>query len=87
MKYIKFGFGRATDDASHEVRDGHISREEAVSLVKRYDGEFPERYFQDFLDYLEITSVEFWDIVDTWRPQHLWEKDQNKWKLRKTVFE
>ena len=87
MKYIKFGFGRATDDASHEVRDGHISREEAISLVKRYDGEFPERYFQDFLDYLKITSAEFWEIVDTWRPQHLWEKNENKWKLKKTIFE
>ncbi len=87
MKYIKFGFARATDDASHEVRDGHISRDEAISLVKRYDGEFPEKYFQDFLDYLDITSGEFWDTVDSWRPPHLWIKDQNKWKLKKTVFE
>ena len=87
MKYIKFGFARATDDASHEVRDGHISREEAISLVKRYDGEFPEKYFHDFLDYLDITSGEFWDTVDSWRPSHLWTKDQNKWKLKKTVYE
>ena len=87
MKYIKFGFARATDDASHEVRDGHISRDEAISLVKRYDGEFPEKYFQDFLDYLDITSGEFWDTVNSWRPPHLWIKDQNKWKLKKTVFE
>ena len=85
MKYIKFGFARATDDASHEVRDGHISRDEAISLVKRYDGEFPEKYFQDFLDYLDITSGEFWDTVNSWRPPHLWIKDQNKWKLKKTA--
>jgi N-acetyl sugar amidotransferase len=87
MKYIKFGFARATDDASHEVRDGHITRQEAISLVKRYDGEFPEKYFQDFLEYLDITSTEFWDVVDSWRPSHLWKKDQNQWKLKKTVFE
>ena len=86
MKYVKFGFGRTTDDASHEVRDGRISREEAVSLVKRYDGEFPEKYFQDFIDYLGISNVEFWDVVDSWRPSHLWKKDQNSWKLKKTVF-
>ena len=86
MKYIKFGFGRTTDDASHEIRDGHITRDEAVSLVKRYDGEFPEKYFQDFLNYLGITPVEFWDTVDSWRPSHLWEKNENSWKLKKTVF-
>ena len=87
MKYIKFGFARATDDASHEIRDGHINREEAISLVKRYDGEFPEKYFNDFIDYLGITNVEFWDVVDSWRSPNLWIKDQNKWKLKKTVFD
>ena len=87
MKYIKFGFGRATDDASHEVRDGHITREEAISLVKSYDGEFPDKYFHDFIKYLAITDEEFWKIVDSWRPPHLWDKDSNTWKLKKTVFE
>ena len=87
MKYIKFGFGRATDDASHEIRDGHITRDEAISLVKNYDGEFPDKYFQDFIDYLGITNIEFWKIVDSWRPKHLWTKTSNAWKLKKTVFE
>jgi N-acetyl sugar amidotransferase len=87
MKYIKFGFARATDDASHEVRDGHISREEAISLIKIYDGEFPKKYFNDFLNYLNITSAEFWDVVDSWRPPHLWTKESNQWKLKKTIFE
>ena len=86
MKYIKFGFGRATDDASHEVRDGHISRDEAISLVKRYDGEFPEKYFQDFLNYLDISQSYFWEVVDSWRSPHIWEKKGNKWKLKKTVY-
>ena len=56
MKYIKFGFGRTTDDCSHEIRDGHIDRVEGIALVNRYDGEFPKRYYQDFLDYLEMGS-------------------------------
>lgn len=87
MKYIKFGFGRTTDDASQEVRDGRITREEAISLVKRYDGEFPEKYFHDFLDYLGISNVEFWENVDKWRPPHLWTKVSNTWKLKKTISE
>ena len=87
MKFIKFGFGRATDDASHEIRDGHISREEAVALVKRYDGEFPKKHFQDFLDYLDINEDHFWAVADSYRLPHIWKKIGNKWALRKTVFD
>lgn len=87
MKYIKFGFGRATDDASHEVRDGHITREEAIALVKRYDGEFPKKYFNDFLEYLDITEDHFWNVVDSYRLPHVWKKLDDGWELTKTVFE
>ena len=86
MKYIKFGFGRATDDASHEVRDGHITRDEAVALVKRYDGEFPKKYFADFLEYLGITEEHFWSVVDSYRLPHIWSKADGSWKLRKAVY-
>ena len=85
MMFIKYGFGRATSDASHEVRDGHITREEAVSLVKRFDGEFPERSFKTFLDYVDLESNEFWEIVDRFRLEHIWKKQGNTWKLRKQV--
>lgn len=86
MKYIKFGFGRTTDDASHEVRDRHISREEASALVKRFDGEFPEKYFQDFLEYLDITEEHFWDVVDSYRLPHVWSQEKDGWKLKKTAY-
>jgi len=87
MKYIKFGFGRTTDDTSHEIRENHISRDEAIALVKKFDGEFPEKYFPDFLNYLGISESEFWKIVDSWRLQHIWKKEENgNWILRKTVY-
>ena len=74
LMYIKYGIGRATSDASHEVRDGHINRDEAVALVHRFDGEFPHKGFDIFLDYLDLTKDEFWDIVDRFRQEHIWEK-------------
>ena len=43
--FIKFGIGRATYDASQEIRNNHITREEGAALVNRFDGEFPDRYF------------------------------------------
>lgn len=85
MAYIKFGIGRATSDAAHEVRDGHLKREEAVQLVRRYDGEFPAKYFPEFLNYLNLDKDYFHEIVDQWRRQHLWKKEHGKWNLRKMV--
>lgn len=57
--FIKFGYGRAMMDASQEVRNGDIERDEAVALIKRYDGEFPERFAAEVFEYLSIDSREF----------------------------
>ena len=57
--YIKFGIGRATYDASQEIRHQEINREEAVALIRRYDGEFPERFAAEVFKYLSISETEF----------------------------
>ena len=85
LMFIKFGIGRATSDAAHEVRDGHLTREEAVQLVGRFDGEFPEKFFDVFLEYCDITEEYFWEVVDSWRPEHIWKKVEDKWVLRHKV--
>ena len=85
LQYVKFGIGRATSDAAQEIRSGHLTREEGVSLVHRYDGEFPVFWFKAFLEYLNITKEEFWDIMDKYRAPHLWEKKNGKWILKYKV--
>lgn len=57
--YIKFGIGRATYDAAQEIRSEDIDRDEGIALVRRYDGEFPERFFEEILAYLSIPETEF----------------------------
>lgn len=57
--FVKFGIGRATYDASQEVRSGDIEREEAVALIKRYDGEFPQRWADEIFRYLSIDEESF----------------------------
>ena len=57
--FIKFGIGRATYDAAQEIRSGDITREEGVALVKRFDGEFPERFAEEIFAYLSIPEKEF----------------------------
>jgi len=82
--FIKFGIGRATYDASQEIRNKHINREEAIALVNRFDGEFPDKYFNEIMDYLEIDSDYFLsELTDRFRSPHLWGKDEKgNWKLR-----
>ena len=86
--FIKFGIGRATYDASQEIRNRHLTREDGVALVKKFDGEFPDRYFQEIMEYLEIDSEYFKNaLTDKFRSPHLWlNDDQGNWGLRKTVF-
>jgi N-acetyl sugar amidotransferase len=83
--FIKFGIGRATYDAYQEVRNNKITREEAVSLVKKYDAEFPQRYFQEFLDYININEATFWKTINSFRSSHLWKKEKNNWTLKYQV--
>lgn len=85
MRYIKFGLGRCIDDAAHEIRDGHLTREEGLTLVRKYDGEFPNKYFKEFLEYLDITEKHFWEVVDSWRSPYLWKKANGKWQLKDPI--
>jgi hypothetical protein len=82
---IKFGIGRATYDAAQEVRNGKITREEAVHLVHKYDQEFPQKYYADFLSYIGLSDAEFWATVDTFRSPHLWDKGADGWRLKHQV--
>ena len=86
LSFIKFGIGRATSDTAHEIRDGKITREEGIALVKKYDGEFPKKYFHEFLEYCSITEKEFNEVIDSWRSDHLWVNEEGEWKLRHAVW-
>ena len=87
LGYIKFGIGRATSDTAHEIRDGYLTREEGVELIKKYDGEFPEKYFKTFLDYCDIPEERFWEIIDSWRSDHIWINNNGKWNLKKHIWD
>lgn len=86
--YVKFGIGRATYDSSQEIRNGDITRQEGVNLVKRFDGEFPNQYLEDNLKYLELSLEEFTSIIDSARPEHLWKINSNgTWELKNKIWE
>ena len=87
LSYLKFGIGRTTSDTAHEIRDGKITREEGIELVKKYDGEFPKKYFTEFLTYCDISEEEFWNYINVWRSDHIWTQQNGDWKLKYPIWE
>lgn len=85
MMYLKFGFGRATQDAGIEIRRGAMSRDQAVNLVRLYDGQYPKQHLDLYLDYYEMTKHEFDAIVDKWANKKLFTKKQGFWEPNFTV--
>ncbi len=83
---IKFGIGRATYDAAQEIRNRKITREEGVNLVKRYDTEFPNKYFKEVLQYLDISEQTFWSCINKGRSPHLWKFENREWELRNPIW-
>lgn len=77
IKYYKFGFGFATDEACYDIREGRLTREEAIRYVKEYDGKCAERYIKEFCDYIDISISEFWKVVDGFVNKNLFYKDYN----------
>jgi len=86
MAFVKFGIGRATSDASHQIRDELITRDEGVELVHQYDDEFPKQYLNDTLEYLNLNLKKLNEIIDKFRRPIIWKKENNDWKLNNQVF-
>lgn len=84
---LKFGVGRATSDAAHEVREGLIDRDEAIALVKRYELEFPDRNYDFFLDYTGLDRDKFEVLANKFRADHLWVQRNGEWALRHPIWE
>lgn len=80
IKYLKFGFGFATDEVCYDIRENRLDREDGIWLLQKYDGKCADHYIKEFCDYISITVEEFWQTVDKYVNRDLFEKDANgKW--------
>ncbi len=84
LKFLKFGYGRATDHASEEIRARRMTREEAIELVKKYDHVRPST-LDLYLDFLGITEEEFEEFIEPMRDPAIWEKTPEGWVLKDSV--
>lgn len=76
LMYLKFGFGRANQDASIEIRRRAMDRDQALELVRIYDGQYPEEWENLYLDYFKMSADEFHKILNRWTNGELFEVGQ-----------
>jgi N-acetyl sugar amidotransferase len=76
LKYIKFGYGRASDHVSKDIRLGVMTREKGIEMVKKYDHVKPRDLYR-WLDYVDMTEEEFDRVCDTFRDPSVWWKDES----------
>lgn len=83
LKFVKFGFGRATDHACIDIRNGRMSRKEAIELVKQYDGELRPQTIDLFCSHYDISHHEFWSVIRQFMNKDLFDlvdgKPTRKW--------
>lgn len=81
-KYPKFGFARATDIAVLWIREGRITREEAVKLVNERDGILDQITLEDFCETMNYSFREFWDLLEPHWNRDLFEQDGPLWRKK-----
>ncbi len=81
FKFLKYGFGRATDHVCMQIRRNRFTRAEGIELVKMHDGKFPWSYLgkslADILEPIGVSVDEFVEICDRFTNTSLFEKDSN----------
>jgi len=86
IKLLKFGYGSATDKASLDIRAGKITREEAIALVKEFDGKCADRFVKCYCDFLGLSVEKFWKIIESYRGP-MWKKhDAKGWTLKDPIW-
>jgi N-acetyl sugar amidotransferase len=77
LKYVKYGFGRATDNACLDVRLGYITRDEAARLVNKYDGIPPNHAIREYCKFTGFSEEEFYSIVDAYTNKRIFERSED----------
>lgn len=86
LMFLKFGFGRCTQDVGIDIRRGAMTREEGFKLVAQYDDCYPEAYIDTYLDYYQITREELDAIFDKWANKDLLHKVNGRWVKKEEIY-
>lgn len=79
LKFVKFGYGRATDHACKDIRSGRMTREQGIAMVRKYDHVKPRRDLERWLKYVNMSETEFDNTCDTFRDSRVWRVEDDHW--------
>ncbi len=79
LMYLKFGFGRATQDVGIEIRRGAMTRDQGINLANLYDNHYPEEFIDQYLEYYKMSHKEFSKVIDFWANKKIFKKVKNRW--------
>lgn len=82
FKFLKFGHCRVTEVASLWIREGRMTREQAVKLVNEEDYKLDRKMLKDFLDFIEYWGEDFWKVADKFANRDIVEKRDGIWRLK-----
>lgn len=85
LKFVKFGYGRASDHACKDIRAGHMTRDQGIAMVRRYDHVKPRRDLERWLAYVGMSEEEFDRTCDTFRNPRVWSIDDGQW-VKDTIW-
>ena len=83
IKYLKYGYGRVTDQLNIAIRQSLIDRKKAISIVKKTDGKVSKKNIAEFCQYLNISEEKYNNIVDSFTNKEIFYKNnKNEWVLK-----
>ena len=85
LKFVKLGYGRSSDHVCKDIRNGRMTREEGIEMVRKYDGVKPRRDLERWLNYVGMSEEEFDIICDTFRDRRVWSIENDQW-VKDTVW-
>ena len=85
LKFNKFGFSRLYDNLSLEIRNNRISREKAISIIKKKKNRPPLGDIKKFCKFINISETNFFKTCEKFRNKNIWIKNKNKWHLKYSI--
>ena len=82
LKWYKFGITRSFDNLSLEIRNGRISRDEAIQIVRDRGDETPYEDITKFCDFVGISTTHFFEVIEQFRDLNIWFNQDGKWVIK-----
>jgi len=86
MKYVKFGYGRVTDHVCRDIRNGAMTRDEGIKMIRRFDHVFPSD-INRWLEYAAMSYEEFVETADSFRDPRVWVKDERGEWIKDNIWD